>query len=244
MKQSLNRRMQAQQQQRVAWYGASRRHAEELIRTGNYAEAVRVLSRLRSIRPGDQEVRRLLNVAQAHLGRPLPPERPGASMAAAGRPSALKVATFVVSLLALIAAGLQVGHDVFGLSFSPIEAAQNAIRPVFQSEDGSGTSSSGEVTIPGGAAAPTTPQNLRLVAQDGCTATLAWDPAQDDVAVAKYWLYRDGRRSDLADGTITQLDVQLLPGEDQRFTVQASDGLNESGQSNEVTVPACSASDL
>jgi len=156
----------------------------------------------------------------------------------------LKVGTFVVSVLALVVAGLQLGHDVFGWTFSPIAAAQNAIQPVLQDEIRSGPSSGAAPTIPGGGAAPTTPRNLRLVAQDGCKATLEWDPSQDDVAVAKYWLYRDGRRSDTADGTITQLDVPLLPGEDHRFTVQASDGLHESGQSNELTVPACAAGDL
>jgi hypothetical protein len=157
-------------------------------------------------------------------------------------PSPSKVATFVVSLLALIVAGLQVGHDLFGLSFSPIETAREAIRPVLQGANEPDTSSGGEPEIPGGSA-PTTPQNLTLVARDGCTATLAWEPSQDDENVAKYWLYRNGHRSDLVDGTITQVDVQLLPGEDHAFTVQASDGLNESGQSNEVTVPACSATD-
>lgn len=243
MKQSLSRRMQAQQQQqRVAWYGASRRRAEELIRTGNYSEAEQLLLRLRSIRPDDQQVRRLLSIARAHLGQPVPWTGPVGPTASSRGPSPMKVATFMVSLLGLLITALQVGHDVFGLRFSPIEAAQNVIEPVLQG--GNDRPPSDNDTIPDvDTSSPTTPQNLRLVAQNGCTASLAWDPSQDDVGVRSYRLYEDGHVAGLTDGTITAFDVQLFPGDDHRFTVQASDGPNDSGQSNEVSVPACSIGD-
>jgi hypothetical protein len=156
----------------------------------------------------------------------------------------MKVATFVVSLLGLLVAALQVGHDVFGLRFSPIEAAQSVIEPVFQGGQDDGSPPDADVSIPEvDTSPPTAPQNLSLVAQDGCTASLAWDPSQDDVGVTSYRIYEDGHFAGLTDGTVTTFDVQLFPGADHRFTVQASDGPNDSGQSNEVTVPACSVGD-
>jgi hypothetical protein len=151
------------------------------------------------------------------------------------------VAGLVVSALALIVASLQLAHDTLGLDFSPIETARDIVTPIFNGgtdagpDAGSGTA---DPTAPH-RSPPTAPENLRVDSQEDCDVTLAWDASSDDVGVQSYRLYDNGTFSGGTDGAITTRRVPLISDGEHHFVVVASDGLNDSPPSNELTVAPC-----
>jgi hypothetical protein len=257
VKHSFQRRMQERQQQLVAWYFGNLREAESAIQAGNYLRAEQILTRLVSIRPDDNHARRLLDIAHARSTGPErhdePPRRQYPTrpprtapsnqnryprFSSKPRRSPTKVAGLVVSALALIIASLQLAHDTLGLAFSPIETARDIVTPIFNG--GTDDASVGTVDATGlDDEPPTAPQKLRLEEQDDCEVTLAWDASSDDVGVQSYRLYDNGNFSGGGDGAITSRRVPLISGGEHHFVVVASDGLNDSPPSNELTVAPC-----
>ncbi|MEV3853776.1 cellulose binding domain-containing protein [Streptomyces sp. NPDC050095] len=69
---------------------------------------------------------------------------------------------------------------------------------------------------------PTAPRNLRSTAASSSSATLAWDPATDDVGVTSYDVYRGGTRVGSTGGT-TYTDTGLTASTAYSYTVRALD---------------------
>lgn len=250
MKHSVQRRMQDAQQQRTAWYFGNLREAERALRAGNYVRAEQILTRLVSARPDDYHARRLLDIARAQLTGP---QRPGGRTAPSNqspyrrvsskpRRSPTKVVGLVVSALALIVASLQLAHDTLGLAFSPIETAREIVAPILDGDTDGGADAVAGIPDPGAIGSPpTAPSNLRVESQEGCNVDLAWDPSADDVGVQRYRLYDNGTLSGGTDGAITTQRVPLISDGEHHFVVVASDGLNDSPPSNELTVAPCTS---
>lgn len=258
MKHSFQRRTQERQQQLVAWYSGNLREAERAIQAGNHLRAEQILTRLVSIRPDDNHARRLLDIAHARSTGPErhdgPPRRQYPTsprqtvpsnqnryprFSSKPRRSPTKVAGLVVSALALIVASLQLAHDSLGLDFSPIETARDIVTPILNADTDSEPDAGSGTADPTGPETPTAPQNLRLESQEGCDVTLAWDASSDDVGVQSYRLYDNGTFSGRTDGAITTQRVPLISEREHHFVVVASDGLNDSPPSNELTIAPC-----
>jgi hypothetical protein len=87
---------------------------------------------------------------------------------------------------------------------------------------------------------PTTPTNLRVTSVTKTSATFAWNPSTDNSGSVTYVVYKDGQAFTVpqASGTTYTIDW-LSPGRTYSFYVKAVDkSLNQSGQSNTVTVTA------
>ncbi|WP_246291015.1 PQQ-dependent sugar dehydrogenase [Lentzea indica] len=85
---------------------------------------------------------------------------------------------------------------------------------------------------------PTTPSNLRSTGTTETSASIAWNPSTDNVAVTSYEIYVDGTRKQSADGNTTTATIAGLT-KDQAYKVKVSakDRVgNESQFSNEITV--------
>jgi hypothetical protein len=260
VKHSFQARTQEAQQQRAAWYFGNLREAERALQAGNYVHAEQILTRLVSARPDDHHARRLLDIARArqtgpqrHGGPPSsayptrPPrtapsnQSPYPRVSSKPRRSPTKVVGLVVSALALIVASLQLAHDTLGLAFSPIGTARDIVTPILDGDtDGGPVDGLPDPGAPDGSP-PTAPSNLRVQSQEGCNVDLAWDPSTDDVAVQRYRLYDNGNLSGGTDGAITTQRVPLISDGEHRFVVVASDGLNDSPPSNELTVAPCNS---
>lgn len=155
------------------------------------------------------------------------------------------VVSAITGVLALVLAGMQYVHDRTGVGPAPFEVIQDWVT----GRDGSGTGTDtgsptgggGGVTIPPiDTAAPSTPQNLRIEARNGCSLTLRWDRSEDNVGVQNYRLYDGSQLAGLVEGQFTSFEVLMFPGEEAKFAVLASDGRsNESGLSNVVLATPC-----
>jgi Fibronectin type III domain len=83
---------------------------------------------------------------------------------------------------------------------------------------------------------PTTPTNLRYTSLTQTSVTLAWDPSTDKSSFS-YSVYKDGQAFTVPQGQTTYAIDWLSPGRTYSFYVTATDSsLNQSGQSNTVTV--------
>ncbi len=86
---------------------------------------------------------------------------------------------------------------------------------------------------------PTAPTNLDATANGSTQVNLTWDESTDDVAVAAYWVYRNGAHVDTVDSGTSYSDV-VLPG---TYTyevraVDAANNLSDPSNSDTVTVDA------
>lgn len=153
------------------------------------------------------------------------------------------VVSAITGVLALMLAGMQYVHDRYGVGPAPFEAIQDWATGSGGSETDTQPPTGGgrEVVIPPiDTAAPSTPQNLRIEARNGCSLTLRWDPSEDNVGVQNYRLYDGSQFEGLVEGQFTSFEVSMFPGEEAKFAVLASDGRNnESGLSNVVRATPC-----
>jgi chitinase len=88
--------------------------------------------------------------------------------------------------------------------------------------------------------APTTPTNLQATNIGQESVTLTWNPSTDNSGSVTYSVVKDGQAFTVpqASGTTYTIDW-LSPGRTYSFYVVATDkSLNQSGQSNTVTVTA------
>ncbi|MCY7297090.1 glycosyl hydrolase [Alteromonas sp. a30] len=83
--------------------------------------------------------------------------------------------------------------------------------------------------------APSVPQNLTLVNQDGGNVSLSWQASSDNVAVSSYRLYQNG--SVVSQGAALSAQINGLAPGSYAFNVSAVDSSgNESATSNTVNV--------
>jgi chitodextrinase len=85
-------------------------------------------------------------------------------------------------------------------------------------------------------AAPSAPANLHTTSVGAHTVSLAWDPANDDVGVTGYRVYRGGAEIGQVDGgTLAFDDTGLNDATQYTYTVTAIDAVgHESGPSNAI----------
>jgi fibronectin type 3 domain-containing protein len=84
---------------------------------------------------------------------------------------------------------------------------------------------------------PTAPTNLDATANGPTQVNLAWDESTDDVAIASYWVYRDGNHVDTVNSGTSYSDV-VLPGT-YTYEVRAvdtADNLSDPSNADTVTV--------
>ncbi len=88
---------------------------------------------------------------------------------------------------------------------------------------------------------PSVPQNLTAVAASGTRVDLAWQASQDDVGVTGYAITRNGAPLTTVGGTVTTFaDTTVSPNTSYSYSVHATDGVNDSGESNvaSLTTPS------
>jgi parallel beta-helix repeat protein len=85
---------------------------------------------------------------------------------------------------------------------------------------------------------PTAPANLHTTSVTESGVALAWDPADDDVGVTSYRIYRNGNPIDSVDGSpTTYTDTNVSIATSYTYTVRALDAVgHESAASNAVDV--------
>jgi hypothetical protein len=149
----------------------------------------------------------------------------------------------IIAFLGLIVAVLQLVHDVYGVGPAPITYVLDQIKGSDEGE-GPGTPP-GSGLGPGPTDAfdfepPTVPQNLRISTstrtRTGCDVVLAWQASTDNTGVESYPVYANGTYRGSAPGNSSTFAVSIFVGKQENFTISASDGSNESGQSNAVAV--------
>jgi fibronectin type 3 domain-containing protein len=86
------------------------------------------------------------------------------------------------------------------------------------------------------AAAPSAPANLHATSVQAHEVDLAWDPANDDVGVTGYRIYRNGAQIAQVDGgTLTYADLGLSDATQYAYSVTGVDAVgHESGSSNVI----------
>ncbi len=89
---------------------------------------------------------------------------------------------------------------------------------------------------------PTPPRNLRVEARSSVSVTLGWDPAEDDVRVAAYLLYRNGEPFAITSQT-SYVDDKVNPSATYTYTVVALDAGNNPGELASVVVTTPSGVD-
>jgi hypothetical protein len=170
----------------------------------------------------------------------------------------MKAAKFVVGILTLAVAVLQLVHDAYGVGVAPISAAREVYRDI--TGDNPTDSQSADVSADEivesaqeldeamdelieesfDSTPPTPPSNLRIAEQNECVVNLEWDPSTDDEELSAYRVYSNGSFDGMVDEKFTEFEVRLFPGDSRTFTVIAVDGsANESKRSNEATA-SCS----
>lgn len=150
----------------------------------------------------------------------------------------------VLAFLSLVVAVLQLVHDVYGVGPAPITYIVDKI----QDAAGQGPPEPGRVPVPVPKAPtgafdvepPTVPQNLRIEraggSRIGCDVVLAWDASADNTGVRSYHVYANGTFRGIAPGSSSSFAVSVFSGAQENYTVSASDGSNESGQSAPLLV--------
>lgn len=83
---------------------------------------------------------------------------------------------------------------------------------------------------------PSVPENLRVLPENTSTATIVWQPSEDDKGVAFYNVYRDG--VEIASTPFpVYTDAGLTSGVSYDYTVEAIDGRGQtSGQTSAVSI--------
>jgi parallel beta-helix repeat protein len=90
--------------------------------------------------------------------------------------------------------------------------------------------------------APTAPSNLQVTGVDSSSVSLAWTASTDNVGVAGYRIYRDGKHVASVPGTLAT-DTGLSSGKTYTYYVTAVDAAgNQSPASNQVSATATKVS--
>lgn len=104
-------------------------------------------------------------------------------------------------------------------------------------DSGSGGDGGGSDTT-----APSSPTGLRTSGLTCDAVRLTWDAARDDTGVVRYDVYRDGQRLTRVDGTRTDADLSLEPGQRWGLYVNAVDAAGNTSRSSDSVVvepPLC-----
>jgi hypothetical protein len=95
--------------------------------------------------------------------------------------------------------------------------------------------------LPGDSTPPDAPQNVRSAGATQTTATIEWDPANDDTGVTGYGIYVDDTQIAVLDGTVQRYTASLGCGQTYKVQVQAYDAAGNASALSAPPVPVTTA---